>query len=108
MAHVAAWVGPVALGGDGGGSIRIPAAFCGLVGHKPTFGLVPHEPSDPGWKTLAGVGPLARTVDDVELLLGVLAGYEPRDRHSVAAHPTERRSAPMSGGCAAGASWSPP
>jgi len=82
-AQVAAWAGPVALGGDGGGSIRIPAAFCGLVGHKPTFGLVPHEPSGPGWKTLIGVGPITRTVADAELVLGVLAGFDRHDRSSV-------------------------
>lgn len=82
-AQVAAWAGPVALGGDGGGSIRIPAAFCGVVGHKPTFGLVPHEPSGPGWKTLIGVGPLTRTVADAELMMSVLAGGDPADRHAV-------------------------
>ena len=83
-AATAAWAGPVGLGGDGGGSIRIPAAFCGLVGHKPTFGLVPHEPSGPGWKTLIVVGPLTRTVADAELMMDVLAGPDVRDRHSVA------------------------
>ena len=82
-AQVAAWAGPVALGGDGGGSIRIPAAFCGVVGHKPSFGLVSHEPSGPGWKTLIGVGPIARTVADAELLMSVLDGRDPFDRHSV-------------------------
>jgi len=40
----------IALGTDGGGSIRIPASFCGVVGHKPTFGLVPKEPGFRGWK----------------------------------------------------------
>ncbi|WP_232668100.1 amidase [Pseudonocardia sp. TRM90224] len=86
-AHVAAWAGPLALGGDGGGSIRIPAAFCGLVGHKPTFGLVSHEPSGPGWKSLVAVGPIARTVEDAELLMSVLAAPDPFDRHSVGLLP---------------------
>jgi Asp-tRNA(Asn)/Glu-tRNA(Gln) amidotransferase A subunit family amidase len=86
-AQVAAWAGPVGLGGDGGGSIRIPAAFCGLVGHKPTFGLVPHEPSGPTWKTLIAIGPLTRTVGDAQLLTDVLVGHDPTDRHSVLAPP---------------------
>jgi Asp-tRNA(Asn)/Glu-tRNA(Gln) amidotransferase A subunit family amidase len=81
-AQVASCAGPVALGGDGGGSIRIPAAFCGLVGFKPTFGLVPHEPSVACWKTLVSVGPLARTVADARLILEVIAGHDRRDRHS--------------------------
>ena len=87
-AQVAAFAGPVALGGDGGGSIRIPAAFCGVVGFKPTFGLVPHEPSVAGWKTLIAMGPLARTVADVALVLDVLAGFDPADRHSLHPVPT--------------------
>lgn len=86
-AAVAAWAGPASLGGDGGGSIRIPGAFCGLVGFKPTFGVIPHEPSGPGWKTLISIGPLTRTVSDAELLLDVLAGFYPADRHSVPAPP---------------------
>ncbi|MFC5995872.1 amidase [Pseudonocardia hispaniensis] len=94
-AQVAAYAGPVGLGGDGGGSIRIPAAFCGLVGHKPTFGLVGHEPSDPGWKTLVAVGPLTRTAADAALLLDVLAGPDARDRHSVHAAPEPARSGPL-------------
>jgi Asp-tRNA(Asn)/Glu-tRNA(Gln) amidotransferase A subunit family amidase len=80
---VAAGAGPLALGGDGGGSIRIPAAFCGVVGFKPTFGAVPREPSSHGWKTLVAYGPLARSVRDARLMFDVLAGPDPYDRHSV-------------------------
>ena len=80
---VAAGAGPLALGGDGGGSIRIPAAFCGVVGFKPTFGAVPREPCSQGWKTLVAYGPLARTVADARLMFDVLAGPDPYDRHSV-------------------------
>jgi Asp-tRNA(Asn)/Glu-tRNA(Gln) amidotransferase A subunit family amidase len=82
-AAVAAHVGPLALGGDGGGSIRIPAAFCGVVGFKPTFGLVAREPCSPGWKTLVSYGPMARSVADARLMLGAIAGWDPRDRHSL-------------------------
>jgi amidase len=82
-AALAAGAGPLALGGDGGGSIRIPAAFCGVVGFKPTFGAVPREPSGASWKTLVSYGPLARTVADARLMFSVLAGAHPRDRHSI-------------------------
>jgi len=71
---VAAGMTAIALGTDGGGSIRIPASFCGVVGHKPTFGLVPKEPGFKGWKTLSVDGPLARSVRDAALMLSVLAG----------------------------------
>jgi Asp-tRNA(Asn)/Glu-tRNA(Gln) amidotransferase A subunit family amidase len=80
---VAAGAGPLALGGDGGGSIRIPAAFCGIVGFKPTFGAVPREPSSQGWKTLVAYGPMARSVADARLMFDILAGPDPFDRHSV-------------------------
>jgi Asp-tRNA(Asn)/Glu-tRNA(Gln) amidotransferase A subunit family amidase len=65
---------PIALGTDGGGSVRIPASFCGVVGHKPTFGLVPKEPGFKGWKTLSVDGPITRSVRDAALALSVLAG----------------------------------
>jgi Asp-tRNA(Asn)/Glu-tRNA(Gln) amidotransferase A subunit family amidase len=71
---VAAGMTAIALGTDGGGSIRIPASFCGVVGHKPTFGLVPKEPGFRGWKTLSVNGPLARSVRDAALMLSVIAG----------------------------------
>jgi Asp-tRNA(Asn)/Glu-tRNA(Gln) amidotransferase A subunit family amidase len=73
-ASVAAGMAPIALGTDGGGSVRIPAAFCGVVGHKPTFGLVPKEPGFKGWKTLSVDGPITRTVRDAALALSVIAG----------------------------------
>jgi len=88
-AAVAAGCGPLSLGGDGGGSIRIPAAFCGVVGFKPTFGLVPHEPSTAGWKTLVALGPLARAVSDARLMLAAVAGFDRRDRHSLPPVPLE-------------------
>ena len=72
-AAVAAGLGPLATGGDGGGSIRIPAAFCGVVGFKPTFGLVPREPCGDTWKSLVSVGPIARSVADARLALAVIA-----------------------------------
>ncbi|PSJ19470.1 amidase, partial [Halomonas sp. ND22Bw] len=51
-----------AIGGDQGGSIRIPAAFCGVVGHKPTFGLVPYTGAFPIERTIDHLGPITRTV----------------------------------------------
>ncbi len=82
-AALAAGAGPLALGGDGGGSIRIPAAFCGVVGFKPSFGAVPREPSGASWKTLVAYGPLARTVADARLMFDAMAGSHARDRHSI-------------------------
>ena len=78
-ASVAYGATPLALGTDGGGSIRIPAAFCGVVGHKPTFGLVPKMPGFRGWPTLSVDGPLTRTVRDAALALSVMAGPSPHD-----------------------------
>ncbi|HET8604756.1 MAG TPA: amidase [Marmoricola sp.] len=78
-ASVAYGATPIALGTDGGGSIRIPAAFCGVVGHKPTFGLVPKLPGFRGWPSLSVDGPLTRTVRDAALALSVMAGAAPED-----------------------------
>jgi aspartyl-tRNA(Asn)/glutamyl-tRNA(Gln) amidotransferase subunit A len=77
-AAVASGLGPLALGTDGGGSIRIPASFCGIVGLKPTHGRVPvYPPSTFG--TLSHVGPMARTVADVAVLLDALGSPDYRD-----------------------------
>jgi aspartyl-tRNA(Asn)/glutamyl-tRNA(Gln) amidotransferase subunit A len=83
-ASVAAGLTPFALGTDGGGSIRIPSAFCGLFGIKAHFGRVPVFPAA-ATPTLAHVGPLARTVRDAALLLTAISGFDARDPASVAA-----------------------
>jgi aspartyl-tRNA(Asn)/glutamyl-tRNA(Gln) amidotransferase subunit A len=79
-AAVAAF-GPLHQASDGAGSIRIPAGFCGAVGHKPSFGLVPNPPAS--GMTISHLGPIARTVEDAALLLDAMAGQHPLDRLSV-------------------------
>jgi len=78
-AAVAAGLGPLAIGNDQGGSIRMPAAFCGVAGLKPTGGRVPFYPSDNLWDTVFHVGPIARAVTDLDLALRVLEGLDSRD-----------------------------
>lgn len=77
-AALASGMAALAVGTDGGGSIRIPAAFCGIVGLKPTFARVPQWPASP-FGLLAHSGPMARTVADTALLLDVLAEPDPRE-----------------------------
>lgn len=77
-AALAAGLAPLALGTDGGGSIRIPGAFTGTAGLKPTFGRVPYAPMSP-FGTVAHAGPMARTVHDLAMLLDVVARYDVRD-----------------------------
>ena len=84
-AAVAAGLGPIALSSDGGGSIRIPASFCGVFGIKPTYGRVPRNPG--GWSTMTHRGPTTRTVADAALALDVMSGHEPEDPFSVADYP---------------------
>jgi aspartyl-tRNA(Asn)/glutamyl-tRNA(Gln) amidotransferase subunit A len=81
-AAVAAGLAPLALGSDTGGSIRQPAALCGIVGMKPTYGLVSRYGLVAFASSLDQVGPRARSVDDAALLLEVLAGHDPRDATS--------------------------
>jgi len=76
-------IGPLAIGNDGGGSIRIPASFCGVFGFKPSFGRVPQYPDFPGWETLGHTGPITRTVEDAALAMEVIAGRDDRDLSSL-------------------------
>ncbi len=74
-AAVASGLGALSLGGDGGGSIRIPAAFCGIVGFKPSFGQIPREPCFPSWYSIVSYGPMARCVADARLMYRVLTSH---------------------------------
>lgn len=80
---VASGLGPLAIGSDGGGSIRVPSSFCGIFGLKPSFGRVPQYPGFGGWESLSHTGPMTRTVRDAALMLDVLAGPDDRDRLSL-------------------------
>ncbi|MCU1399988.1 MAG: aam 2 [Acidimicrobiales bacterium] len=77
-AAVAAGLGPVGIGTDGAGSIRIPAAFCGNVGFKPSFGRVPAYPMSP-FGTVSHTGPHTMSVRDTATMMNVLAQLDPRD-----------------------------
>jgi aspartyl-tRNA(Asn)/glutamyl-tRNA(Gln) amidotransferase subunit A len=86
-----------ALGTDTGGSIRIPASLCGIVGLKPTYGRVSKRGVFPLSWSLDHVGPMTRTVEDAAILLGVLAGRDPQDPSS-AAHSVPNYTASLSAG----------
>jgi amidase len=75
---LATGMGPLAQGSDLGGSLRTPAAFCGVVGFRTTPGLVPVYPRELAWDSLSVSGPMARTVPDIALMLSVMAGPDDR------------------------------
>ncbi|MBI1847932.1 MAG: amidase, partial [Candidatus Rokubacteria bacterium] len=81
-AAIASGQGPLALGTDGGGSIRVPAACCGIVGLKPTLGRVPHVHQADVFSTTSSIGPMTRTVADAAACLDVIVGLDPRDPYS--------------------------
>jgi amidase len=83
---------PLADGSDMGGSLRNPAAFCNVVGFRPSMGRVPHWPNPMAWQSRLGIeGPMARDVDDCALLLSVLAGPDARDPMSIQEDPAQFR-----------------
>lgn len=87
-AATAAGLGPLHVGTDGGGSIRIPASFAGIYGLKPSFGRIPVYPASGAW-SLSHVGPMTRTVADAALMLRVAAGPDERDQTSLPAAPVD-------------------
>lgn len=87
-AAVAAGIVPVALGSDTNGSIRVPAAFCGIYGLKPTFGRLSRAGSYPFADSLDHVGPFARTLTDLALTYNLLQGPDPRDPSCTAKAPS--------------------
>jgi aspartyl-tRNA(Asn)/glutamyl-tRNA(Gln) amidotransferase subunit A len=107
-AAIASGMLPLALGSDGGGSVRIPAALSGIFGIKPSWGRIPvypgcrdeRLPGASGWESLEHIGPMTRTVADAALALSVLCGPSPKDRHSVPLEPIDWRdlgAAPLRG-----------
>lgn len=82
-AAVAAGLGPLALGSDGGGSIRVPCSCCGVYGLKPTYGRIPSHPRiGINFMTMDHYGPIVRYVKDAALMLNVMKGYHPGDPNS--------------------------
>ncbi|UHC17877.1 amidase [Methylobacterium currus] len=96
-ALAAAGCGPLHLGTDGAGSVRLPAHFCGVLGFKPTYGTVPYVPV-PNNGSLSHIGPITRDVGDAELMLSVMSGFHPSDpttgaaRFAPSRQSTDRRS----------------
>jgi aspartyl-tRNA(Asn)/glutamyl-tRNA(Gln) amidotransferase subunit A len=87
---VASGMGPLAVGTDGAGSVRIPSTFCGIPGIKPSFGRVPAFPLSP-MGTVAHVGPHARSVEDLALMLTVMSRPDARDWTSLPYDPRDYR-----------------
>ncbi|MCZ2859300.1 amidase [Blastococcus sp. VKM Ac-2987] len=101
-AAVAAGMGALAQGSDGAGSIRIPAALCGVVGFKPSFGRIPVHPGREYWSHRTHNGPLTRTVADAALMTAVMAGNDDRDAMSLTSDleefvPPPRSARPLAG-----------
>jgi amidase len=102
---------PLALGTDFGGSVRLPAAFCGIVGLRPTPGRIPLHPAEFAWDTLVAhvQGPMTATVEDAGLMLAALAGPDDRDPASLPAEARDYAAAarPRDGLAGRRLAWSP-
>ena len=88
-AAVASGLGPIGHGNDAGGSIRIPANFCGVFGIKPTMGRIPNNSNTVGMQVFAHEGTLTRTVADAALFLSVCSGPDPRDPWAIEDEPPD-------------------
>ena len=95
-AALAAGMVPLADGSDMGGSLRNPASYCGVVGLRPSLGRVPTWPTDNLWEVTSTSGPMARDVEDLALLLSVMAGPDPRTPHALS-EPGGRFAPPLAG-----------
>ena len=105
---LATGMGPLAQGSDLGGSLRIPASFCGVVGFRTSPGIVPIYPTPMAWDALSVTGPMARTVQDTALMLSVIAGPDARAPLSLPVDAEgwiDAARTPEVGGCRA--AWSP-
>lgn len=96
-AALAAGMHPLADGNDFGGSLRLPAGFCNVLGLRPSAGRVPVHPAVDGYAGLSVAGPMARTVDDLALLLSVMAGPDPRSPISLERNGSEFARVPDGG-----------
>ena len=105
-AQIAAGLGPLAMGTDGGGSIRIPASFTGIYGIKPSFGRIPVYPSS-AFDALSHTGPMTRTVADAALALAVAGGPHPADRLSLEGAAADHTEALKAGIAGLRVCWSP-
>ncbi|MDO6484763.1 amidase [Shimia thalassica] len=94
-AALAANLLPLCTGSDTGGSLRMPAALCGIVGYRPSVGVIAHPTRPLGWSGISVLGPMARTIDDLTLMLGVCQGHDWDDPLSVSSAPERFEALPQ-------------
>ena len=93
-AALAASLLPLCTGSDTGGSLRMPAALCGVVGYRPSVDVIAHPTRPLGWSGISVLGPMARTMDDIALMLDVCQGHDPDDPLSTPSAPERFRTLP--------------